>query len=155
MFKCGYFFTGPTGTQVNTAISSFIIGSREVTRRHWYTTVHAAAACERTRACSAWFGHIQRPRGGAVSGGSMQSRWKSSGQKSHCSSGATRQLLQRPISWAKGLAWCSTPPTEHQSILENNHGRIILLLFVLVCITLVRKSKSTIWHNYTRMPTSP
>jgi len=34
----------------------------------------------RTRACSTWLGHIQRPEGSAVSGGLRQSKWYNSGQ---------------------------------------------------------------------------
>ena len=48
-----------------------------------------------TKKCSGWLGHIHLPIGGVVNGGSRQSRWKNSGQKSQGINGPTRQLLKK------------------------------------------------------------
>ena len=54
-----------------------------------------------TRVCSTWLGHIHLPAGRVVAGGSRQSMWNSSGQKSHCIKGPLRQLLSQTATLQK------------------------------------------------------
>lgn len=58
--------------------------------------------CLPTNVCSICCGHIQIPLGGAVKGGSKQSKWKYDGQKSHSIKGATRQDLRHSAHFLVG-----------------------------------------------------